>query len=65
MVWQKGDKLQGGKYIIQEVLGQGGFGITYKVGKQFFIVAGTSLLGVFLGWLGYQFFPQLHPDIWL
>jgi len=33
--------------------------------KQFFIVAGTSLLGVFLGWLGYQFFPQLHPNIWL
>ncbi|NET72820.1 MAG: hypothetical protein F6K62_18380, partial [Sphaerospermopsis sp. SIO1G2] len=33
--------------------------------QQFFIVAGTSLLGVFLGWLGYQFFPQLHPDVWL
>ncbi|MBC5795350.1 hypothetical protein H5968_09360 [Sphaerospermopsis sp. LEGE 00249] len=33
--------------------------------KQFFIYAGTSLLGIFLGWLGYQFFPQLHPDIWL
>ncbi|NET01837.1 MAG: hypothetical protein F6K61_14935 [Sphaerospermopsis sp. SIO1G1] len=33
--------------------------------KQFFIFAGTSLLGVFLGWLGYQIFPQLHPDVWL
>ena len=30
MVLRKGDTLQSGKFVIEEILGQGGFGITYK-----------------------------------
>jgi serine/threonine protein kinase len=31
--WEKGKKLNGGKYIVEEILGSGGFGVNYKVIK--------------------------------
>lgn len=30
MIWRPGEAIQDGKYIIQEILGVGGFGITYR-----------------------------------
>ncbi|MDD1415779.1 protein kinase [Dolichospermum sp. ST_con] len=30
MTWEKGQKLQGCKYVIEQILGNGGFGITYR-----------------------------------
>ncbi|MFB2973983.1 GUN4 domain-containing protein [Aerosakkonema sp. BLCC-F183] len=39
MAWNRGDTLKDGKYTIRQTLGQGGFGITYRVrdenGRQF------------------------------
>ncbi|NET11473.1 MAG: protein kinase, partial [Okeania sp. SIO1H6] len=32
--WKSGKQLQNGKYIIQDLLGIGGFGITYRALEQ-------------------------------
>lgn len=30
MIWKPNEKIQGGKYVIEEVMGVGGFGVTYR-----------------------------------